>query len=113
MADIITPEAPVAPTDLKCKLNPRWFAGADGQENALAPGRGIGQTGLPQSRMISGLFDLKSESVSKSKEIEHDVVRKPLHTFRHHALVFPSPEVSNVRNDFTARAEEISQNACH
>jgi hypothetical protein len=75
MADIITPEAPVTPTDLKCKLNPSWLAGTGGQENALAPGRGIGQTGLPQR--------------------------------------FPSPEVPNVRNDFAARAEEISQNACH
>jgi hypothetical protein len=39
-----------------------------------------------QSRMISGQIDLKSESASETGKIEHDVARKPRHTFRHHAL---------------------------
>jgi hypothetical protein len=35
--------------------------------------------------MISRRIDLKSESAYDSKR-EHDVVRKPRRTFRHHAL---------------------------
>ncbi|WP_206534520.1 hypothetical protein, partial [Mesorhizobium sp. M7D.F.Ca.US.004.03.1.1] len=48
MAKIITPSARAAPTDLKCKLNPeRAPAPGKSDENALAPARRIGQTGLP------------------------------------------------------------------
>ena len=68
----------------------RYLTGPDDASFCHRVSEALSRGWVLESRIVSGRLDLKRESVSQTKSRKHDVVRKPLRTFRHHAFGHPT-----------------------
>ncbi len=68
----------------------RYLTGPDDASFCHRVSEALSRGWLLESRIVSGRLDLTRESVSHTQHRKHDVVRKPLRTFRHHAFGHPT-----------------------